>query len=87
MSLLPDLWYGALSPIDEKQPPDGSGRLAQKLVLDAEDRLLRTFTKEQRRLYEELDVCLSQQASVLECSAFCRGFRLAVRLLLEGSRA
>ena len=84
MTLLEDFWYGNLSP--SERPPDqsSSSYLLQRQALDAEERLMNTFSPEQKVLFLGYEAAESAKASALEAEAFSTGFRLAVQLLLAG---
>ena len=84
MTLLEDFWYGNLSP--SEQPPDKNSpsHLLQHQALDAEKRLMNTFSPEQKALFLRYEAAESAKASALEAEAFSTGFRLAVQLLLAG---
>ena len=84
MTLLEDFWYGNLSP--SERPPDKSSpsHLLQRQALDAEERLMNTFSAEQKPLFFDYESAESAKASALEAEAFSTGFRLAVQLLRTG---
>ena len=84
MTLLEDFWYGNLAPADRPPDQSSSSYLLQRQALDAEERLMNTFSPEQKVLFLGYEAAESAKASALAAEAFSTGFRLAVQLLLAG---
>jgi len=84
MTLLEDFWYGNLSPSERPLDKNSPSYLLQHRALDAEERLRKTFSKEQEALFFDYENAESAKASALEAEAFSIGFQLAVQLLLAG---
>ena len=83
MTLLEDLWYGNLSPIERPLDKSGVSYQLQLRAGDAEDRLFETLSPEQKTLFLHYEDAETAKASAMEAEAFCVGFRLAVQLLTE----
>ena len=84
MTLLEDFWYGNLAPADRPPDKNSPSYLLQRQALDAEERLMNTFSAEQKPLFFDYESAEAAKASALEAEAFSTGFRLAVQLLLAG---
>lgn len=87
MTLLEDFWYGNLTPADRPPDKNSPSYLLQRQALDAEERLMNTFSAEQKTLFFDYAHAESAKASALEAEAFSTGFRLAVQLLLAGMQS
>ena len=81
-SLLKDLWYGNIAPIDEiHSTPEMDKKRGE--LLELYEKLLDSLNKEQKKLlneYEELGIELS---CLREESIFEHAFKLGVNLVLE----
>ena len=81
-SLLKDLWYGNIAPIDEiDSTPEMDKKRGE--LLELYEKLLDSLNKEQKKLlneYEELSIELS---CLREEGIFENAFKLGVNLVLE----
>lgn len=83
MSLLEEIWYGRLNPIDCRIRPGSDYDKLKEHVLREEERLLQQMTAEEKALLEKMwddeakleDICLRE--------TYIRGFRNGARIIME----
>ena len=78
-SILREMWYGNISP-HESIPVD---KKLLSLMGRNRERLEETLTEKQKELLEKYDESLNEMHSAQEIEAFCYGFRLGARLMME----
>ena len=83
MTLLEDLWYGNISPVERPLDKSSASYQLHLRVLELEDRLTETFSPDQNARFLTYEAAESENASAREAEAFCIGFRLATQLLLN----
>ena len=83
MTLLEDLWYGNIHPVEEYL--EGNKEYINLLRIVAKDQevLNNILSPEQAELFEKYDSAVKEMHSVAEVAAFSYGFRLGTRLMIE----
>lgn len=81
-SLLKDLWYGNIAPIDEiDSTPEMDKKRGE--LLELYEKLLGSLNKEQKKLLDEYEECNIDLSCLREESIFEHAFKLGVNLVLE----
>ena len=81
-SVLEELYYGNIRPFADANAGVTESHL---LYMDEfREKFLDTLTESQREVFFAYESHMSEIASDAECEAFVKGFRLGVRLLVEG---
>lgn len=83
MTTLENLYYGNIAPHDYEVPHDSEYYVTAQLVVRHEDELSATLTEQQKAILEKIKDNHTELMSLGERDAFCRGFSLAVRLMVE----
>lgn len=83
MTTLENLWYGNIQSYDMEIVPGSEYEKASKRKVRYEEALLSTLSPEQQKLYMKISDTQSEQLSLGECDAFCRGFSLGVKMTTE----
>jgi hypothetical protein len=83
MFILEDLWSGNEVPY-ERQVKHGKqyAQICQTLSTE-EDELLKTFTPEQRQLYDELGKHQMFFSAFIDCETFIHAFKLGAKIMLD----
>ena len=79
MSILEDLFYSDIIPIRRSGEYDNILRY----IVRHEDDLTATLTEQQKEIFVKLRDCESEAHHINEVDAFMRGFKLAVRIVME----
>ncbi len=82
MSILEELWYGNISPSEDRDISDEEKKLIELMARHQEymQSILKDKDLDAFKKYIE---CVDECTSMVECQAFEIGFKLAVRLLNE----
>ena len=81
-SVLEDLYFGRIHPC-ERYSSQEEQQLTEELA-ECYERLLETMTEEQRGHLEKFKDCLQEIGMLAERDMFMYGFRLGMRLVMEG---
>ena len=83
MTLLENLWYGNIHPVEEFL--EGNKEYKNLLCIAAkdQDRLSASLSPGQAVLLEKYDSAVKEMNATAEVEAFSYGFRLGVRLMTE----
>ena len=83
METIDELWYGNISPFE--QCTRGDKRLKELLSYMARhhEDLEKSFTDEQKEIFEKFHDCWSEYMSLAEKAIFVYAFKLGGRLMLE----
>ena len=82
-SIIRELWYGNVSPqegnrTDTKEMKELLGYMARH-----RQALMSVMTDEQKAIFQKLDNCWSEYASLVEEELFTYAFRLGARIMLD----
>lgn len=83
-SVLEELYYGNIRPFASR-----NAHLTKTHILHMEDfrrQFLDTLTENQKECFDAYEAHMSEIASDAECNSFVRGFRLGLRIVLDGIR-
>lgn len=84
-SILKDLWYGNIAPIDEiDSTPEMDKKRGE--LLELYEKLLGSLSKEQKKLLNEYEECNIDLFCLREESVFEHAFKLGVNLVLEAQK-
>ena len=83
MTTLENLYYGNIAPHAYEVERGSEYDIIAKLVIRHEQELSATLTEQQKALLEKIKDNHTELMSLGERDAFCRGFSLAVRLMVE----
>ena len=82
-SIIKELWHGNIIPQEDSRT--NSKEMKELLVYMARhhEDLEKTFTDEQKEIFEKFDDCWSEYMSLSEEAIFCHAFRLGAKFMLE----
>ena len=83
MTTLENLYYGNITPHEYEVERGSEYDVIAKLVIRHEQELSATLTEQQKAILEKIKDNHTELMSLGERDAFCRGFSLAVRLMLD----
>lgn len=82
MSILQELWYGNINPIEDRDISDEEKKLVE-LMARHQEYLISILKDKELDVFKKYVECVDEYTSLIECQAFEIGFKLAVRLLNE----
>ena len=82
-SIIKELWLGNLAPSEKPYTADPEYRKLTDKRFKIRDKLCKTLTDEQLKLFEEYDDTLENCSSVLSTEAFSIGVSIGSKLILE----
>ncbi|MBQ7745747.1 MAG: hypothetical protein IJT85_09340 [Ruminococcus sp.] len=83
MTTLENLYYGNIAPHEYEVERGSEYDITAKLLIRHEQVLSATLTEQQKIILEIIKNNHTELKSLGERNAFCRGFSLAVRLMVE----
>ena len=83
MTTLENLYYGNIAPHEYEVERGSEYDVTAKLVIRHEQELSATLTEQQNTILEKIKDNHTELMSLGERDAFCRGFSLAVRLMID----
>lgn len=86
MTVLEDLWYGNLHPVEEFLADNKEYKGLLRIVAKNREKLENSLSFEQAELFEKYHTVTNEMNSVSETEAFKFGFNLAVWLLTESNQ-
>jgi len=81
--ILKAIYNGQLNPSEKIVLHDKKYRKNLKRQIELSNRLLKTFTSEQQKLFEALQQQKSKNNSHVLEKTFCQGFRMGAEIMLE----
>lgn len=86
MTILENLWYGNIRPVEEFLDGNMEYKNLLRLVGNNCEKFEATLSPEQSELFEKFYTTVNEMNSVSEVAAFKYGFTLAIELLNESSK-
>lgn len=83
MTILGNLWYGNIHPVETYIEGNVEYRSLLRLVAKNREKLEATLSSEQAELFEKFYTAVNEMNSTSEVAAFSCGFRLGARLMTE----
>lgn len=83
MTTLENLYYGNIAPHEYEVVRGSEYDVTAKLVIRHEQERSATLTEQQKAILEKIKDNHTEIMSLGERNAFCRGFSLAVRLMID----
>ena len=83
MNTLEDLYYGNLFPHEKCAKLDDEVKELLKLLNRNEEKLLVTFSEEQKINFEKYKDCNREISEISERELFLNGFRLGARIIID----
>ena len=83
MTLLENLWYGNVHPVEGFLEGNKEYKNLLRIAAKDQERLSASFSPEQAELFEKYDSAVKEMNAAAEVEAFSYGFRLGVRLMIE----
>ena len=83
MTTLENLYYGNIAPHEYEVVRGSEYDITAKLVIRHEQELSATLTEQQNAILQKIKDNHTELMNLGERDAFCRGFSLAVRLMVE----
>ena len=84
MTTLEDLYYGNIHPSERDMNKSGREAALLRLTVKSENDLLETLTQQQKAIYQKCKDTESEMHCAFELRAFIEGFRLGMKLTVEG---
>jgi hypothetical protein len=81
MTLLENLWYGNVHPIEGFLEGNKEYKNLLRIAAKDQERLSAFLSPEQAELFEKYDSAVKEMNATAEVAAFSYGFRLGVRLM------
>ena len=82
MSILEDLWYGNISPSEDRDISDEEKELVELMARHQE--YMQSILKDKELdAFKKYVECVDEYTSQVKCQAFEIGFKLAIRVLTE----
>ena len=86
MTILENLWYGNIRPVEQFVEGNAEYRSLLRLVGNNREKFEATLSPEQAELFEKFYTAVNEMDSISEVAAFKYGFALAVGLLTEHTK-
>ena len=86
MTILENLWYGNIRPVEEFVDGNVEYKSLLRLVSKNRKNFEATLSPEQSELFEKYSSAVNETNSTAEVEAFSYGFRLGIRLMIESIR-
>lgn len=83
MSILEDIWYGKLNPINCRVRPGSDCEELKKYVLQDQERLLQAMPAEEKALLEKIWENEAEMEDINLRETYIRGFRNGARIIME----
>ena len=83
MTILENLWYGNIRPVEEYVDGNTEYKSLLRLVDKNRENFEATLSPEQAELFEKFYTAVNEMNAAAEIEAFSYGFRLGVRLMIE----
>lgn len=83
MTTLKNLYYGNIAPHEYEVEHGSEYDVTAKLVIRHEQELSATLTEQPKAILEKIKDNHTELMNLGERNAFCRGFSLAVRLMID----
>lgn len=84
MTTLEDLYYGNIHPYERDIKKTGRESTLPRLVVKNENDLLATLTEQQKEIFQKCKDAESEMHCSFELRSFIEGFRLGMKLTVEG---
>ena len=84
MTTLEDLYYGNIHPYERDIKKTGRESALLRLVVKNENNLLATLTEQQKEIFQKCKDAESEMHCAFELRSFIEGFRLGMKLTVEG---
>ena len=85
MTVLEDLWYGNLHPVEEFLANNKEYKGLLRIVAKNREKLENSLSSEQAELFEKYYNATNEMNSVSETAAFKFGFNIATKLLIDNT--
>lgn len=85
MTILENLWYGNIHPVEEFLEGNKEFKNLIRIVAKGQERFKDILSPEQTELFKKYDSAVKEMNSTAEIEAFFYDFRLGVRLIIESS--
>ena len=82
-SVINELWYGNIVPQEDSQTNSKEMKELLRYMSRHHEDLEKSFTDEQKEIFEKFHDCWSEYASLAEEAIFTYAFKLGGRLMLE----
>ena len=86
MTILENLWYGNIRPVEQFVEGDAEYRNLLRLVGNNREKLEATLSPEQAELFDKFYTAVNEMNSTAEVEAFSYGFRLGASLMNESDK-
>ena len=86
MTILENLWYGNIRPVEQFVEGNTEYRSLLRLVGNNREKLEATLSPEQNELFEKFYTAVNEMNSTAEVQAFSYGFRLGASLMNESDK-
>ena len=78
-----ELWHGNIIPQEDSRSNSPEMKELLSYMARHHEDLEKSFTDEQKEIFEKFHDCWSEYASLSECAIFCYAFKLGMRIAIE----
>ena len=82
-SITREFWYGNILPQNDCRPKTDEMKQLSDLIIKNRNDLILSMNKEQMAIFDKLDACLAEYATITEETIFAYGFKLGIRMASE----
>ena len=82
-SIIKELWHGNIIPQEDSRTNSKEMKELLGYMARHHEDLEKTFTDEQKEIFEKFHDCWGEYASLGECAIFCYAFKLGMRIAIE----
>ena len=83
MSIIKELWNGNIAPQDDSRNNSREMKQLMEYMAKHHEDLEKSFTDEQKEIFEKFHDCWSEYMSLAEKAIFVYAFKLGAKLMLE----
>ncbi len=82
-SIIKELWHGNIIPQEDSRTNSKEMKELLGYMARHHEDLEKTFSEEQKEIFEKFHDCWSEYVSLDECAIFCYAFKLGMRIAIE----
>ena len=83
MSIINELWHGNIIPQEDSRTNSKEMKELLGYMSRHHENLEKSFTDEQKEIFEKFTECTNEMYGIAEREAFVRGFTLGARIIIE----
>ena len=83
MNIIKELWHGNIAPQDDSRNNSREMKQLMEYMARHHEDLEKSFTDEQKEIFEKFDDCWSEYISLAEAAIFEYAFKLGMNIAIE----